>query len=72
MSLDPLLEDKLRTIETKYEELNLQLADPEVASDSKRYQKLAKTHSDYGEIAAKYSEYKALTANLVDTQAMLR
>jgi peptide chain release factor 1 len=72
MSLDPLLEDKLRGRETRYEELNLQLADPEIASDNKRYQKTAKTHSDYGSIVAKFSEYRDLVASLADTQAMLR
>src|SRR3982751_5413070 len=72
MSLDPLLDDKLRSIEVRYEELNLQLADPEIASDSKRYQKVAKMHSDYGAIVAKFSEYKGLLASVADTQAMLR
>jgi peptide chain release factor 1 len=72
MNLDPLLEDKLRTIETRYEELNLQMADPEVASDSKRYQKIAKSHSDYGDIVTKYREYRETKMSLVNTQAILR
>ena len=72
MSLDPLLEDKLRTIETRYEELNLQLADPDVAADGKRYQKIAKSQSDYGVIVSKFREYREISASLVDTQAMLR
>ena len=40
-----LLIDKLRTVEAKYDELNQQLADPEVVSDSKRYLKTAKALS---------------------------
>src|SRR5215475_2208446 len=72
MSLEPLLEDKLRTIETRYEELNTQLADPEVAADSKRYQKLAKSHSDYGTIVGKYREYLGANTSLADTRAILR
>jgi peptide chain release factor 1 len=72
MSLDPLLEEKLRTIESRYEELNLQLADPEVVSDSKRYQKIAKTHSDYGDIVSKYREYREIRTSFVNTQAMLK
>ncbi|HET9130136.1 MAG TPA: PCRF domain-containing protein, partial [Terriglobia bacterium] len=72
MSLDPLLEDKLRTIESRYEDLNLQMADPEVASDTKRYQKIAKAHSDYGEIVSKYREYREIRQSFVDTQSMLK
>ena len=72
MSLDPPLEDKLQTIEKRYEELNLQMADPEVAADSKRYQKIAKTHSDYGVIVSKFREYREIRSSLVDTQTMLR
>jgi len=72
MSMDPLIEDKLRTVETRYEELNTQLADPEVASDTKRYQKLAKTHSDYGTIISKYREYLGTINSLADTRAILR
>ena len=72
MSLDPLLEDKLRTIETRYEELNIQLADPDVAGDGKRYQKIAKQQSDYGDIVSKYREYLQITKSLSETKAMLR
>src|SRR6185295_4546558 len=72
MSLDPLLEDKLRTIETRYNELNNQLADPEIAADSKRFQKLAKSHSDYGTIVSKYQDYRGVVSSLADTRAILR
>ena len=72
MSLDNLLIRKLQDTEHKYAELNGQLADPEVISDSKRYQKAAKAHSDLGEIVTKYQEYKALEGNLQDTKALLR
>lgn len=72
MSLDPLLEDKLRSIETRYEELNIQLADQDVAADGKRYQKIAKQQSDYGAIVVKYREYLGIQKSIADTQAMLR
>jgi peptide chain release factor 1 len=67
-----LLLEKLRAVETRYEELNHQLADPEIVSDSKRYQKTAKTHSDLGEIVAKYREYKDIERSIGDTRVMLR
>jgi peptide chain release factor 1 len=67
-----LLIDKLRTVESRYEELNQQLADPEVVSDSKRYQKAAKAHAELGEIVSKFREYKDLERGISETRAMVR
>src|ERR1051326_550305 len=66
-----LLLEKLCSVETRYEELNQQLALPEVVSDSKRYQKIAKTHSDLGEIVQKFREYKEVQRGIDDTRSML-
>jgi peptide chain release factor 1 len=66
-----LLFDKLRSVEARYEELNQLLADPEVVSDSKRYQKTAKSHSDLGEIVTKYREYKDLECGINETKTLL-
>lgn len=67
-----LLIEKLRSVEARYEELNTLLADPEVVSDSKRYQKTAKAHSELGEIVSKFREYKNIERGISDTKAMLR
>lgn len=67
-----LLIDKLRTVEARYDELTRQLADPEIVSDSKRYQKTAKTHSELGELVEKYREYKDLDRGISETRAMVR
>jgi peptide chain release factor 1 len=67
-----LLIDKLRTIEARYDELTQQLADPEVVSDSKRYQKTAKAHAELGELVEKFREYKDLERGIADTKAMVR
>jgi peptide chain release factor 1 len=72
MSLDSLLIGKLHDAETRYENLNAELADPEVIGDNKRYQKTAKAHSDLGEIVARYQEYKEIEKGLNETRAMLR
>src|ERR1051326_1784989 len=66
-----ILIDKLRSVEARYEELNLQLADPEVVSDSKKYQKAAKTFSDLSDIVTKFREFKELERLIGDTRAML-
>jgi peptide chain release factor 1 len=71
MSVNLLIE-KLRNVETRYEELNHLLADPETVSDSKRYQKTAKAHSELGEIVSKFREYKELEQGLNETRAMVR
>jgi peptide chain release factor 1 len=67
-----LLIDKLRTVEARYDELTHQLADPEVVSDSKRYQKTAKAHAELGELVEKFREYKDLERGIAETKAMLR
>jgi peptide chain release factor 1 len=67
-----LLVDKLRTVEARYDELTQQLADPEVVSDSKRYQKTAKAHADLGELVSKFREYKDLERGIAETKAMVR
>jgi peptide chain release factor 1 len=66
-----LLMEKLRGVETRYEELNTQLALPEVVSDSKRYQKIAKTHSDLGEIVQKFQQYKGFQQGIEETRIMV-
>ena len=70
--LDDLLIRRLRTVETRYEELNRLLADPETVSDSKKYQKTAKAHSELGEIVAKFREYSDLERGIRETQAAKR
>jgi peptide chain release factor 1 len=72
MSLDNLLIRKLQDAERRYKDLTAQLADPEVINDNKRYQKIAKTHSDLGEIVNRYQDYQRLAHSIQDTRAMLR
>ena len=67
-----LLIDKLRAVEARYDELTAELANPEVVSDSKRYQKTAKTHAELGELVSKYREYKDLERGVNDTRVMIR
>jgi peptide chain release factor 1 len=72
MSLDSLLTGKLQNVETRYEELNIQLADPEVVGDNRRYQKTAKAHSELSEIVSRYRDYKKIEDAIRETQALLR
>src|ERR1700723_1368263 len=70
MSKDKLY-DKLIQIESKYEELTQQLSSPEVHSDSARYQKLAKTHSELSAVVNKYREWKDIEKNLEGVKQLL-
>jgi peptide chain release factor 1 len=72
VALTDLLIDRLRSTEARYEELNHQLADPEIVSDSKKYQRTAKAQSDLGEIVSKFREYTDLEHGIKETQAMVR
>jgi peptide chain release factor 1 len=63
--------ERLNQIESKYEELTLALASPEVIGDSSRYQKTAKAHSELAEVVDKYREYKDLQRGIDESKTMV-
>ena len=65
------LYEKLDQIESRYEEMTHELSSPEVLTDSARYQKLAKMHSEMGEIVAKYREWKEIEKGLEGAKQLL-
>jgi peptide chain release factor 1 len=64
--------ERLEQTEKKYEELTQQLSSQEIVSDSSRYQKTAKAHSDLRDIVEKYREYKDLTNGIAESEAMVK
>jgi peptide chain release factor 1 len=62
---------KLDDIEARFEELTAQMADNAVISDSERYRKVTKSHSELAEIVAKYREWKKSSANAEEARLML-
>ena len=54
------LNEKLDQLGARYDELTQQLSTSEVASDSARYQKVAKQHAELEEIVEKHREYKQI------------
>lgn len=64
--------DKLASIEERYEELNKEVIDPEVISNSEKWQKLMIEHADIEPIVFKYREYIQTRSELEDAQEMLR
>jgi peptide chain release factor 1 len=63
--------DRLDQIEARYEELTNALASPEVISDSAKYQKTAKAHSEIVATVEKYREYKDLKRGIAESEAVL-
>ena len=63
--------EKLDQIESRYDDMTRELSSSEVLADSARYQKLAKTHSELGEIVAKYREWKEIEKGLEGAKQLL-
>ncbi len=63
--------DRLEQIESRYEELGRQLAEPEIVNDQQRYQKTAKAHRDMEAVVDKYREYKRVQQGIADAKSML-
>ena len=63
--------EQLEKIEKRFNELTQQMASPEVFSDPRQLQTLAKERAGIEDIVTKYLEYKATLKGLEDTQSML-
>lgn len=64
--------DKLLNIKKKYDNISEKLVSPEIMSNNKEYVKLAKEHKNLEPIIEKYNEYKKVSDNLKDAEAMLK
>jgi peptide chain release factor 1 len=63
--------ERLDQIEARYEELTQALASPEIVTDSAKYQKTAKAHSEVASIVDKYREFKDLRKGIAESKAVL-
>lgn len=63
--------DKLKEIESKYEELESKLADPSVVTDQDSYRKITKSHSSLQPIVDKYRALKDVDIQISQTRDML-
>jgi peptide chain release factor 1 len=63
--------DRLEQIETRYEDLGSQLADPAIISDQQKYQKAAKQHRDLEPLVDKFRQYRQVVNGIADAKAML-
>jgi peptide chain release factor 1 len=62
---------KLDQVESRYEEVNLSLQRPDIASDQKRYRALMKELSDLEKIVILYRDFKTKTKNLKASKELL-
>lgn len=62
---------KLDQVESRYEEVNLSLQRPDIASDQKKYRALMKELADLEKIVLLYRDFKKKTANLKESKELL-
>jgi len=63
--------NRLESIEKRYEELSELISQPEISSNISRLQTLAQEQAGLEDIVTKYRQYKTVTKQLGETQAML-
>ncbi|PTX62497.1 peptide chain release factor 1 (bRF-1) [Melghirimyces profundicolus] len=64
--------DRLESIVKRYEELNRLLSDPEVIQDAQLLRKYSKEQADLNPKYQAYTEYKEVSSQYTDAQAMLK
>lgn len=63
--------EKLEIVEKRYDELTLQIGDPEVIANNNEWRKLVKEHSLIEDVVIKYREYKQTLKNLEEAKEMM-
>ena len=63
--------DKLSAVESRYEQIGIELTRPDVASDNALFTKLMKEHNELTPIVEKYSEYTAAVRAEKEAREML-
>ena len=63
--------DRLEQLEARYEDLGLQLSDPNIVSDQENYRKVSKAHRDMQATVEKFRDFRKLRDAVADAKAML-
>ena len=64
--------DKLASLETRFEEINRRLSEPDIINDQDAFKKLCKESSDLSEIVEKYREYKRTKDTIAECREILQ
>jgi peptide chain release factor 1 len=62
---------RLNDIETRFDAVTRQMADPAIIADGEAYRKIAKTRSELEEVVAKYQDYKQAKRNYDEARSMV-
>lgn len=62
---------KLEELESKFGQLQADMANPEIINDAERYRRITKQVAELEDVVADYRSYKALSGNLEQARAML-
>jgi peptide chain release factor 1 len=63
-TLDPRMEQKLRAMRLRYEELGEALSRPDVVADLERYRTASKAYADLRPVVARFEEYRKVASDL--------
>lgn len=63
--------DKLKAVLKRFEELEKQMSDPDIISNSAKYQSVAKEYGELEETAKKYREYETLMSQISSSKKIL-
>lgn len=63
--------DRLEQMEARYEELGVQLSDPTLVNDQKRFQATAKAHRDLEPVVERFRQYRSIEQGVADARLML-
>jgi peptide chain release factor 1 len=63
--------ERLEQLETRYEELGLQLSDPAIVNDQENYRKVSKQHRDLEDTVEKFRQYRSIKQGIADAKSML-
>ncbi|CAJ1879227.1 unnamed protein product [Sphenostylis stenocarpa] len=69
---EPYLITKLESAEKTWKELSVKLADPDIVSDPKEYQKLAQSVAELDEVVSTYRKFKDCEKLLEETKALAK
>ncbi len=64
------IEDRLAEIETRYEQVEAEMASPEVASSPDRLRDLGRTYAELGDVVAPYRELRSVLSQLDEARTM--
>ena len=68
--MDPIFQS-LQTVVDRYDELNEQLADPEIAGDGQKYMALSKEAGEMRETVETYLHYQQVLQDIADAEDLL-